>query len=278
MAEKRCISKVISISKKVNKKLNSHFARLLYTWMIPHADDFGRLTGCPDKVKALIIPMLDESEEEVESAIANMSDAGLIIWYESDEDLYIQIVNFEEHQSGLHKRTKSKFPEPPEHSRKFPEIPLEVKRTEEKRKEEKIEEKGNERENHSGIHSTFNDPIKDELHDLCVKSKLKGYNLVSADELFFFIGKMDIELIQSAIGKAYEKHLNYAVKLLNDWLREGKTKKEDIQPVRRNVRQFPRHAKPQMTISAPIAEPLTPEEVKQLRQKALQRDTRQTIP
>ncbi|XEC97016.1 DNA replication protein DnaD [Paenibacillus tarimensis] len=125
MAERRMISKVISISEKVNTL--SLFGRLLYTWMIPHTDDFGRLPGSPAKVRALIVPMGDETVKDVESALSDMQDNGLIEWYEVDGEKFIQITNFDEHQSGLHKRTNSKFPDPPRKEKQIsndiPEVP-----------------------------------------------------------------------------------------------------------------------------------------------------------
>lgn len=142
MAEKRMLSKCISISERVNE-LPEIFDMLLFTWLIPHTDDFGRLTGSPAKVKALVVPMLDKSAKDVENSLIHLHNAELIIWYECNGDKYIQIVNFEKHQQGLHKRTKSKFPEPPvnpfeipDDSRNFPEIPPEQNRTELNRTEE----------------------------------------------------------------------------------------------------------------------------------------------
>jgi hypothetical protein len=136
MAERRMVSKVISISEKVNSL--SLFGRLLYTWMIPHTDDFGRMPGSPAKVRALVVPMGDETVKDVEQALTDMASRDLIKWYEVDGEKYIQIVNFDEHQQGLHKRTKSKYPDPPgnsvgtpEISRKFPEIPPELELEEE---------------------------------------------------------------------------------------------------------------------------------------------------
>lgn len=125
------VSKVISISEKVNSL--SLFGRLLYTWMIPHTDDFGRMPGSPAKIRALVVPMGDETVRDVEEALSDMSIRGLIQWYGVDGEKYIQIVNFDEHQQGLHKRTKSKYPDPPEDSEdsqessgKFPGIPPEL--------------------------------------------------------------------------------------------------------------------------------------------------------
>jgi hypothetical protein len=145
VAERRMVSKVISISEKVNSL--SLFGRLLYTWMIPHTDDFGRLPGSPAKVRALVVPMGDETTKDVEAALFDMVSKDLIQWYEVSGEKYIQITNFDDHQSGLHKRTKSKFPDPseqaevktqenqgfssseqnsPETSGKFPGIPPEL--------------------------------------------------------------------------------------------------------------------------------------------------------
>lgn len=136
MAEKRMISKSISISEKINE-LPDIFDMLLFTWMVPHTDDFGRMTGTPIKVKALVVPMLDKSAREVSESLKRLHDQELIIWYEVDGDKFIQIINFDKHQSGLHKRTTSKIPEFPGTSRNFLEIhgqekrsELELKRTE----------------------------------------------------------------------------------------------------------------------------------------------------
>lgn len=142
MAEKRMISKSISISEKVNS-LPDVFDMLLFTWLIPHSDDFGRLMGEPTKVKALVIPLLMKSVKEVSESLQRLHDAGIIVWYDGISEKfpestgkYIKIVNFEAHQSGLHKRTKSRFPEVPGSSWKVQELPGQEKRTEEKRTEE----------------------------------------------------------------------------------------------------------------------------------------------
>ncbi|OMF70474.1 DnaD domain-containing protein [Paenibacillus glucanolyticus] len=136
MAEKRMLSKVISISEKVNT-LPDLFDMLLFTWMIPHSDDFGRLTGSPAKVKALIVPMLSKSIADIDSSLARLHDNGLINWYEAEEEKVIQIESFDKHQQGLHKRTKSKFPDFPGNSGNVQEIPSELNRTEQNGTEEK---------------------------------------------------------------------------------------------------------------------------------------------
>ena len=90
MADRRMISKSISVSEKVNSM--SLFARLLYTWMIPHSDDFGRLPGSPMKVKALVVPMAEQTKDDVEQAIREMVEQKLIDWYEVDGKLYMRLM------------------------------------------------------------------------------------------------------------------------------------------------------------------------------------------
>lgn len=140
MANRRMICKSISTSEQANEL--SDFAALLFTWMIPHADDWGILPGSPKVVKALVIPMRRQGPKEVEKALREMVANELIWWYEVDGKLYIQFRTFEKHQEGLHKRTKAKYPAYSETSGKFPETPgdsrlIELNRTEPNRTEEK---------------------------------------------------------------------------------------------------------------------------------------------
>lgn len=224
MADKRMVSKSISISEKVNE-LPDIFDMLLFTWIIPHTDDFGRLPGSPAKVKGLVVPMMDKSKRDVEESLGRLRDADLIQWYEVDGDLYIQVVNFEKHQQGLHKRTKSKLPEPPGNSGKFREIPLEGKGREEKGKGREEEGKGTE-----GNPSPDSNPHKDRIHKLINDCQVQEYNLHHLDIIFSYIGVVDIEVIETAIKKGAKKHVNYTVNTLQGMVRDGKTRKEDVIP------------------------------------------------
>lgn len=113
MASGRILKTQISFSEQVNDL--SIYSALLFTWMIPHADDFGRMHGNARKVKALVVPMRDDfTSIKVEECLVEISKAQLIDRYRFDGEFYIQFPAWEEHQSGLHKRTKSKLPEPPE--------------------------------------------------------------------------------------------------------------------------------------------------------------------
>ena len=102
------ISKSISISTKANSI--SDFAALLFTWMVPHADDYGVLDGDEGTIKALVVPRRKQTAKQVGQALAELQQIGLIWIYFYKNKPYIQFTNFEEHQEGLHKRTSPKLP------------------------------------------------------------------------------------------------------------------------------------------------------------------------
>ena len=137
MANRRMINKSISVSEQVNDL--SDFAALLFTWLIPHTDDYGVIPGTSRKIKALVIPMRKQSAEHVESALKEIQTAGLIWRYVYYDTEYLQFCKFDEHQD-LHKRTDPKNPlymEAKEDSGNFRELPgnsplIEPKRTKEK--------------------------------------------------------------------------------------------------------------------------------------------------
>jgi len=115
MANRRMLSKSISVSKKVSKLYEitqSYFPVLLYTWLHPHADDFGRYDADPFTIKHSIIPTFNVSEEDIGEALDKMKTVGLIKLWKKNEKSVLEIVGFEDHQIGLGKRTQSKYPNP----------------------------------------------------------------------------------------------------------------------------------------------------------------------
>lgn len=240
MAERRMVSKVISISEKVNSL--SLFGRLLYTWMIPHTDDFGRLPGSPAKVRALVVPMGDETVKDVEMALAEMHKKGLILWYEAEGDRFIQITNFDEHQSGLHKRTKSKFPDPPVAGEGFEDelpvidydipgnsgkFPLEENRTEENRteQEEEIEKAAA-----TGAQDDFPEQSEKNYESFyAAHERIFGFqcNPFQAEQLSSFIEKDGVEedVIIQAMKRAALNGTGYKfgliLKIVKDYLASG---------------------------------------------------------
>lgn len=83
MARRRYISTKISLDAKVNKLAMTagDFAALLYTWMIPHAEDDARLAGDPDELLMTICPgRRDKTAEDITQALQAMHDLDLIVW------------------------------------------------------------------------------------------------------------------------------------------------------------------------------------------------------
>jgi hypothetical protein len=141
MARGRMISKSLSTSEKYAGLAAAgeltEFCQLLYPLLIPHSDDFGRLQGDPFTVKYMCFPASPRSLEEFATALGHLHASDLIQWYAAGGKRYIQIANFDQHQQGLHKRTRSQFPSVPGNSGNGPEFPGQEKRTEGKRTEGK---------------------------------------------------------------------------------------------------------------------------------------------
>jgi hypothetical protein len=145
------LSKSLSTSEKfaaLNAEAGplAEFCQALYPLLVAHTDDFGRQQGDPFTVKHVCFPCSPRSREEFAAGLEHLARVGLIDWYLVANKRYIQIEQFEEHQQGLHKRTRSMFPRvpgtpgnPPEvpgsGPGKYPEIPGQEKRIEEKRRE-----------------------------------------------------------------------------------------------------------------------------------------------
>lgn len=108
----------------------AEFAHALYQLMVPHADDFGRLLidaetaklryyptsqrTLDDFARVLDILCLDVSAESPAPPIDQQKTIRhLFLRYAGQAGIIGQIVNFEQHQAGLHKRTRSQFPTPP---------------------------------------------------------------------------------------------------------------------------------------------------------------------
>lgn len=144
MARARLLWKSLSTSVRFGRLFDlapeiAEFAQSLYPLLNSHADDFGRGEGDVETVKYRCNPRSPRSEEDFERALAALHLVGLIVWYDAEGRCCYEICKFYEHQSGLHKRTKSQFPEPPEvpgKSRNVAGIPSEEKRREEKRVQE----------------------------------------------------------------------------------------------------------------------------------------------
>lgn len=91
------IDKKISVSEQVaNMPIE---AQLIFTWMIPHADDFGLLPYSPRTIKALVIPMHDITAEDVGIHLETMVKNNLLRVFEYNGKKYYKINNFSQHQT-----------------------------------------------------------------------------------------------------------------------------------------------------------------------------------
>lgn len=91
------ISKSISTSTKLAEV--GTFAKLLFTWAIPHCDDLGHIDATPKILKGIVVPLCDESIEDVSKAIEELEKAGLIRRYEAEGRMYITVSQWEKHQT-----------------------------------------------------------------------------------------------------------------------------------------------------------------------------------
>jgi hypothetical protein len=97
MAQKRMIDKKISVSEQVSNL--SIEGQLLFTWMIPHADDLGLLPGSPKIIKAMVVPMWGKSIEDIGILLEDMIIQGLIEIFKYKDDSFYRIKKFIKHQT-----------------------------------------------------------------------------------------------------------------------------------------------------------------------------------
>lgn len=87
-------------------------ARLLFIGLWCAADREGRLEDRPVRLKATILPYDNCS---IESLLKSLEAVGVIIRYEVEKNRYIQVINFEKHQSPHIKERESTIPAPDKH-------------------------------------------------------------------------------------------------------------------------------------------------------------------
>ena len=97
MATRRMLHNKISTSLQVNRL--SLEAQLLFTWLISHADDEGRLKGEPEYVKATVVPMKESwTFKDVAGYLDEIKEQGLIYYWQDSDRMVIQFVKWDEHQ------------------------------------------------------------------------------------------------------------------------------------------------------------------------------------
>lgn len=97
MAKARMLHKKISVSLQVNRLTLP--ARLLFTWMIPHADDEGRMKGDPESIRATVVPMVKWSFKKIREYLEEIKDRQLIYYWQENNEWLIEFVKWNEHQT-----------------------------------------------------------------------------------------------------------------------------------------------------------------------------------
>lgn len=256
MARKRMIDPSFWVDEKLGT-IDPH-ARLLFMGLISQSDDEGRLNGHPALIRSLIFPYdhqisVDDVEEWLTLLAAD--ERKLIIRYEVDYQKYIWIPNFKKHQT-INKPQKSKLPE-------YYGNTTVVEGEDYVPKEEKgIEVKGI-RSEEKGIAPSPD--IKDSISNLLKQCNIQNYTLYSIDVLASYHGVVEIEVIEAAIKKAQDKHVNYAENTLKGWIKDGKTTKESLIPkVPSGGNRARSTNKPKLEVYKADSADLTPEEKAEL--------------
>lgn len=116
MSRRRYISTDISIDRAIGKLVEQYGsdAALLYTWMIPHADDEGKLTGDPYEILSLVWSSLrSKTEDDVLRCLGQLSEFDLIIWDEEAKLVYFPVKSFYKYQSYIKPQNRRNVdPEP----------------------------------------------------------------------------------------------------------------------------------------------------------------------
>ncbi len=111
MARGRMLSASVSESHQV-ASLPDDTARLIFTWLIPHADAVGRYSAHPMVISGKVLTLLGIGTEAIICALVAMHVAGLIRLYEAEGQPYLVFLGWERHQTIRHDREKPKYPPP----------------------------------------------------------------------------------------------------------------------------------------------------------------------
>lgn len=104
MSRRRFLSTEISVDANVARLAAEagEFAALLYTWLIPHAEDDGTVRGEPGEILLRVIPGLrHRTEEDVAQALAAMEKLGLILWDRVHKVLRFPPESFHKYQTYI---------------------------------------------------------------------------------------------------------------------------------------------------------------------------------
>ena len=105
----RILKESICVSGSLEKL--SWFEEVMFYRLIVSCDDYGRYDGRTVVIKNRLFPLKDElTLQEVETALGNLTNQGLVKFYEAEGSRYLYLPTWAAHQNVRAKR--SKYPEP----------------------------------------------------------------------------------------------------------------------------------------------------------------------
>lgn len=105
----RILKDSIRTSKKVNAL--SDFQFRVWAYLITYVDDYGRGSADPELLKGIVFTRRKSvTEGQIEKAIHDLANMGMIRLYEVDGELFLYFPNWSEHQRI--RNSKARFPEP----------------------------------------------------------------------------------------------------------------------------------------------------------------------
>lgn len=115
MARRRYLTTDVSLDERVNDLAVEHgdFAALLYTWMIPHAEDDGTIHATPRKLLYMVVPMRrDKTEDDISAALRGMVRLGLIEWKVGAQTIAFPAEAFYRYQTYIKADRRRDSPQP----------------------------------------------------------------------------------------------------------------------------------------------------------------------
>lgn len=300
MSRKRYISTDISTDAKVAELSSYSFlAPLIYTWSIPHMDDWGRITGDAREFKMQVCPGLDITVNDVEEAIKQVVNIGLWIRYNVNGKWCIAISKPDtwfKHQSYINKSKRdddsgSNYPSAEKHQ----ETPKNAEEHQETAAMTELQQgtaqiAASFSSSSSVSYSVSSSPSKESTTPTTNPFRLfesEGFGTLSAtiaekigEMIDFYSERWVIEAMKKAsIGG--KRSLPYVEGILKGFKSEGvdepwTVEKKDNQQKQGNVTNFQRGRsnKPSIPIVAdkPVTQSVSPDELEELRKLARKLD------
>jgi hypothetical protein len=216
MAQRRMISKSISTSTKLAEV--GTFSKLLFTWLVPHCDDYGHMDGAARLVKGIVVPLCDEGINDVENSLKELEKIGLIRRYEVDGRQYLEVGKWEKHQTlKVDRPLNIRYPLPPDWKKMDSKRNTEGSKRKSKLREDKISEvKLREERKEASLDYLSNIP-KEDMKTFTSRFLATERQIMSKAE--------DLKLYCERKGRVYKNYQSFLLNALKRDFQERETAK-----------------------------------------------------